>query len=92
MFSGFICFLLRMVEISQTGTISHYNTTESHSHYVLYPFSVAHTSPGCVYSHPGGSLMIRTTLTHLRSINNTAPLFTDLGRLSQPCRHRGSYV
>ena len=36
------------------------------------------TNPGCVHSSsrlrssPGGSLTIRTTPTHLRSINNTA--------------------
>ena len=31
----YIIFFLRMAGISQTRTISHYNTAESHSHYAL---------------------------------------------------------
>ena len=59
LFSFYLCsffyyyflFFLRMTAISQTRTISHYNTSESHSHYALQPYYAAHISPGCVHSN-----------------------------------------
>ena len=59
-------------------TISHYNTAV-----ILimhYNPTLRHIPAPAMCTRPGGSLTVRTTPAHFRSISNTATNFTDLGR------------
>ena len=80
-------FILRIAVISKTRTISQLqHRRESFALCIITLLCGTYQPRLCTLEllpkeFNGGSLIIRTTSTHLRSINNSATHFTDLGRM-----------